>query len=125
MIGITLVVLLEASKLTHGWQDYDAAYREMERTGRPMVVLVTAEWCGPCQQLKSNVLPDPRIKNLLRDYTCTMVDLDRESRLAQKLGGSQGVPFLVVYVPDGDGWKRRTVRGYQSVDALAQFLQGA
>lgn len=124
MVGIMLVVLLEASKISHGWQDYDAAYWEMERTGRPMVVLVTAEWCGPCRQLKSNVLPDPQIKGLLRDYTCAMVDLDQEPSLAQQLGGSEGVPFMAVYVPDGDGWKRRTLRGYQSVDSLAQFLRG-
>ena len=124
MVGITLLVLLETSKISHGWQYYTAAYREMERTGRPMVVLVTAEWCGPCRQLESNVLPDPQIKGLLSDYACTMVDLDHEPSLAQKLGGGEGVPFMAVYVPDGDGWKRRTIRGYQSVEALAQFLQG-
>jgi thiol:disulfide interchange protein len=124
MVGITLAVLLEASKITHGWQDYTAAYREMERTGRPMVVLVTAEWCAPCQQLKHDVLPNPQIKDLLENFSCAMVDLDADPSLAQKLSGAAGVPFMAVYVPDGDGWQRRTIRGYQSVESLARFIQG-
>lgn len=123
MIGITLAILLEASTIGQGWQDYAAAYDEVQRTGRPMIVLVTAEWCPACQQLKHNVLPDPRIQNLLTDYTCALVDMDREPALAQKLGGDQGIPVIAVYVPDEDGWKHRSVRGYQSVDALTQLLR--
>lgn len=123
MIGITLAVLLEASKIGLGWQDYATAYRLMQHTGRPMVVVVTAQWCPPCQQMKRNVFPDPRIKDLLWGYTRAIVDVDKDPSLAQKLAGSGGIPFVAVYVPDGDGWNRRTIRGYQSVESLAGFLQ--
>jgi thiol:disulfide interchange protein len=120
-----LAFLLEASKVGQGWQDYAAAYEEMQRTGRPMVVLVTAQWCPPCQLLKHNVLPDPRITHVLKGFACALVDVDAEPKLAQKLGGGQGVPFIAVYAPDEDGYQRRTIRGYQSVEALTRFLLGS
>lgn len=122
MIGITLAVLLGASDVEHGWQNYAAAYRTVMEANRPLVVLVSAQWCGPCQLLKHTVLPDPRIRKLLKECACAIVDVDEQPRLARKLGGSGGVPLLVVYRKTKKGWKRRELRGYQSVESLQRFI---
>ena len=52
LVLFVVVVLAEASAVAQGAETYAEAYRLANQTGRPMVVLVGAEWCGPCRNMK-------------------------------------------------------------------------
>lgn len=40
-----------------------------QETGKPMLVLVTADWCPPCQTLKRNTLTDPVVIEWIKNNT--------------------------------------------------------
>ena len=91
-------------------------------TGKPMVVMVSTEWCAPCQVMKKTVIPQVRKRGLLRKVAFAMVNPDRDRELADKLIGGGPVPQLVMYRKTPDGWTRQVLVGGQTVEAVEQFI---
>ncbi|RMH09856.1 MAG: DUF255 domain-containing protein, partial [Planctomycetota bacterium] len=55
-----------------------AALDESERTGRPVLAVVTADWCGACQALKRGALSDPEVEALVKaSFVPVYIDADR------------------------------------------------
>ena len=54
---LTALVLMSATVSSGEPDDYATAYDKAMKGDKPLVVLVTAEWCPPCQNLKRNTLP--------------------------------------------------------------------
>ena len=89
---------------------YDDAYANAMRTGKRLVVMVTASWCPPCRQAKRLV---GEVEN--KGVEFATVDYDGERQLAKKLmNGKQGIPLLVVYELTGGRWRVRRHVGVQS-----------
>lgn len=40
---------------------------QSETTGKPILILVTADWCPPCQALKKGALSDPKVSEWVKD----------------------------------------------------------
>lgn len=126
MTTLTLATLLHASLAAIRAEDTDSyaeAHRVTTRTGKPMVVMVTASWCAPCQKMKKAVLPECQRKGLFEPVTFAIVDLDRQKKLARQLTGGGSVPQLIMYRKSADGWKRRRLVGGQSVESVEQFVK--
>lgn len=121
MSSLTLAALLHASILATGEDNYADAHHEAE-AGKPLVVMVGAEWCGPCQQMKQAVIPQVRKRGLLRKVAFAIVDVDRERKLARKLIGSGSVPQLIMFRRTSHGWARNRLVGGQSVDSVEKFI---
>ena len=45
----------------------EQASLKSEVTGKPMLVLATADWCPPCQALKKGALADPKVIQWVND----------------------------------------------------------
>jgi thiol:disulfide interchange protein len=85
-----------------GWNsDWDDAVLQSNSTGKPALVLFTADWCPACRQFESEVLTDSQVKQYLREnYTLVLVDLS--DRTGPNNGrardfGVKAVPTLILY----------------------------
>ncbi len=115
--------VLLASPGTDSAESYAEARREIAETGKPMMVMVSTDWCGPCQSMKRNVLPKLRERGLFKRVAFAQVNADRDSELAKELTGGGPVPQLVMYRRTGRGWIRRKLVGGQSVEKVEQFIK--
>jgi len=119
-----LIALVHASVMGSGGGTYSEAYEQTIKTGKPLVVLVCAQWCQPCQQMKKNVLPEVRKRGWMNKVSFATIDWDQNSDLAQELTGGGSIPRLVMYCKTPEGWQRSELVGSQSVGAVEQFLSG-
>ena len=108
---------------TDSAETYTEARRQITETGRPMVVMVSTDWCGPCQSMKRNVLPRLRERGMFKKVAFAQVNADRDSELAKELTGGGPVPQLVMYRRSGHGWVRRKLVGGQSVEKVEEFIK--
>jgi thioredoxin-like negative regulator of GroEL len=116
-------LLLNISALTTGDQTYTQAYNiAISDSSRPLVVLVGADWCPACQAMKTSVLPQVQQLGGLNNVSFAMVNVDRESTIAQGLMEGNSIPQLVMFVKTDKGWSRRQLTGNQSVSAVQGFV---
>ena len=85
--------------------DWDQAIDSAAGSGKPMLVLFTADWCNPCQELKRDVLTASDVAPILkRDFTLLKIDLTEQTGPNAKLAAGYGVnsiPTLIVFNSKG------------------------
>ena len=123
MTSLTLATILQASIIAVGADDYAAAQRETTDTGRPMVILVGADWCPACQTMKNEVVPQVKRRGLLGRVAYAVVNLDRQKDLGQQLVADGPIPQFIMYRKTRDGWKRRRLVGGQSTETVEAFIK--
>jgi thioredoxin-like negative regulator of GroEL len=103
-------------------ETYAEAHRLTTQTGKPLVVMVSTDWCVPCQTMKKTVLPRVRERGLLRKVAFAIVNPDRDRDLAEQITDGGPVPQLVMFRKTADGWIRKKLIGGQSVETVEQFI---
>jgi len=84
-----------------------------------VLAVVTADWCGPCQNYKRNGLADERVARWIGEHgEPVYIDLDKDKELAGELG-VQSVP-TTIFIHDGE--PIGAVAGAMSGDVLLNFL---
>ena len=122
-IAQVALTLAGADAATAEFPSYAEARRVTTETGKPMVVMVSTDWCQPCQVMKKTILPRIRERGLLRKVAFALVNPDHDRELAQQLTGGGPVPQLVMYRKTSDGgWQRCKLVGGQSVEAVEKFI---
>lgn len=106
---------------------FGAALAESAETGKPVLALVTADWCGPCQSLKRGALTDPRVTEWIGDHVIPAYVDGTDSSLEQtqhdlRLLQIEVFPTLVFIDKDGVEVSRRT--GALSAGKLLAWLEG-
>ena len=91
-------------------------------TFTPVLVLFTSPDCVWCGRMKSEVLPDKAVQELLPHFTLVELDVTRHEKEAVEYQ-LQGVPAIVILSSDGE--PRLTVGGYVSAARLVDILRGA
>jgi len=107
---------------------YNEAYKKAQSGDKPLLVMVTADWCPPCRVMKSSTLPILLQKNAFQNFHFAMMDYDAESELADKLIGDRGLPQLIMYEKSNGKWLRRYIngkRGINSVEMVESFVAQA
>jgi thioredoxin-like negative regulator of GroEL len=125
MTAMVLALALQTTCATPGseFSTYAEAYQEASETGKPLLVMVTATWCGPCQNMKATVLPEIRRRGILNEFSFGVVDVDQERRLVQQLGGTGPIPQLVCYRQGKGQWYRSKMIGNRGADQVEEFLR--
>jgi len=90
----------------------------------PVVAVVTADWCAPCQALKKNALADERVVELLSTRAQAIMidgtDTAKASPTLQRLG----VRFFPSTIVLRNGEPVAMVEGELSADSYLAWLEG-
>ncbi len=122
MTSLAIALLLQITTLSSNELSYADAYRIHKETGRPLVVLVGAEWCPACRSMKQSTIPSLTRSGGLDDVVYVEVNTDRQSSLAQRISGGGAIPQLVMYYETDDGAKRVKVVGARGVEGIRDFV---
>jgi thioredoxin-like negative regulator of GroEL len=123
VIHAALAALLQTSMIGADPLSYQQAYEENAKTGKPLVVLVGADWCGACRVMKSQTLPQVVGDEVFKHVAFTVIDTDTQGEIARQVTGGGSIPQLVIFHRDGNGWKHERLVGAQSPRAVLQFLK--
>ncbi|HZI33718.1 MAG TPA: HEAT repeat domain-containing protein, partial [Candidatus Binatia bacterium] len=84
-----------------------------------VLLIFGAEWCGPCQLLKSRTLSSPDFLRQDKPLHVAEVDIDANQKMAQDFN-VEAVPTLILLTADGKIIERHT--GFMEATALSQWL---
>lgn len=124
MNPVAIMMVVHATLTAASTDSYTQAFHLLNETGRPMVVLVGADWCPACVTMKESVIPQARREGLLSGVNFAQINMDRQPELAQQIleAGSK-IPQLVLYQKNPDGtWKRDQLIGLQSVGSISALI---
>jgi thiol-disulfide isomerase/thioredoxin len=125
MSGVLLSLFVQTAWAITGADSYSEAYQQMTSTGGPMLVVVGADWCGPCVQLKRSTIPTLTRNGQLENVPVAFVNLDREPQLARQLMRGGTIPQVVVFRNTPRGWHRRQLTGGASSNSVLAIVNEA
>lgn len=93
-----------------------------KRVGRPLLVMISATWCGPCKNFKAAAQQSPAIATALKRYVFADFDTDTSddaARVAESLG-VESYPTFIAFGKDGAEAARLV--GYRDPASFASWL---
>lgn len=102
------------------WEkDYKSAMKRAAEENKPVMVMMTATWCGPCKLLEKETLNNPWVKHFLSGVVLVQAFEDKE---VEAKYGLNGYPTLVFV--DSSGKEVHRTAGYkQSIPFLAECVK--
>lgn len=75
--------------------DYESAAADAKAQDKPLIVIFSAVWCGPCQQMKQSVYPSPEVTAYHDDFIWAYLDADDPANQAIKAQNRvSGIPHI-------------------------------
>jgi uncharacterized protein YyaL (SSP411 family) len=102
------------------WREWGSeAFDEARRRGAPVLLSLSATWCGACHRMDAETYAEPRIAANVNDgFVPVRVDVDRRPRVRERYNMG-GFPSTVFCTPGG---KILTGAGYLGPDGMRQVL---
>jgi len=125
MTGLTASVLLQAMLLAPAAQPYSNAYHASLDSGKPLVVLVGADWCPACVTMKQQTIPTLEANGAFEGVEFSTINLDNNRPLAKKLMRGGTIPQLILFEKTATGWRRQQLTGLQTQATIKGMLQPA
>ena len=82
--------------------DLDAAMALAEESGKPLLIDLYADWCGPCRTLAEQYFPSDELQPVLANFVLAKIDIDTPSgaEIANRYGVSS-IPTVIIAESDG------------------------
>lgn len=120
---VPATLMVQASMRTMTFEPYDAAAVEASlRSGRPVMVDFSADWCIPCHEMEMTTLSDPRVVAAAKRFDRYKVDLTKydspEADSSRRRFGISGVPTIVFLGADGREVTLARVEGFLAAESF-------
>lgn len=127
-VGIQCITALVAGEFPKGSPKFESRYKsalaEAKKTGKPVIVVFSASWCGPCQKMKKDVYPSDAVKPYQDKFVWAYLDVDdRVNAKAGEQYGVNGIPHIEVVNAEGKSLGQQV--GSTGPDAFTAFLDKA
>ncbi len=107
------------------WTPFSAdEFTLTQRSKAPFVLSFGAQWCGPCEEMKTRTYTDSAVVEAssgLRFLSVDMTHSDHYLKLVLKSFKVFGAPTTIFFGPDGKEWQRRI--GFIPPDEYARLLR--
>lgn len=102
LVAITTISMVRQSHELIPWQtDFKDAQLQSHQTGKPILLDFSADWCGPCQEMRRATWSDANVAGALHEYIPVQINIDSNPQLASQFE-VRGIPHLVVLNRRGD-----------------------
>jgi len=108
---LTLAVCVGFSTLSFGdggVAGLKAAQDKSAQSGRPLIVVLGADWCPPCKKLEAWMKSDSTVKPVTDKFVYFHIDVDKEKDAYQAFtkkypppGGGGSIPMIFIIKSDG------------------------
>lgn len=123
MAAQLLSALMQVTLLANGSSvSYADAYGASAETGKPMLVLIGADWCPHCVTMKNRVIPQLQKQGALDEVSYVAINSDQQPTLARQMMQGSSIPQVILYYRTADGWKRHRTVGAMSAGNLSRLL---
>lgn len=123
MVGLTASVAMQVALLATSAGAYQDAYNQADKEGKPLLVLVGADWCPGCRTMKQETIPELERDGDLSQVVFTTVNTDEKPTLSRQLLRGTSIPQLVLFTRTAKGWRRSQLTGAQVPRIIRQFLK--
>ena len=84
------------------YKNYEEALAAGERKDKPVILIFSAEWCPPCQQMKHLVYPSKEVEPYHDSFIWTYLDVDLpENQGVAQAYRARGLPHYAFLTADG------------------------
>jgi len=118
LVCLTAASPARAAKLTW-FTDLRKAAEESQRSKRPMLIEISADWCRYCKKMKQSFADDTIVKHVQGCFVPVEIDADKNRRLVESVG-AEALPTTVIISHDFRLLKMIT--GYLPPDQLDRQL---
>jgi thioredoxin-like negative regulator of GroEL len=123
MTGLAAAVLLQAALMTTGAQPYEDAFKEHEASGKPLLLLVGADWCPACVTMKTGTLARMERSGKLKKVAFSVLNTDNDRKIAGNVMRGGSIPQLIMFTRNAEGkWDRQQLTGAQSEQAVERMI---
>ena len=120
-IALTVLSADQARAAKVPWRtSLPEAIKESKRTGKPLFVNFSAEWCPPCEVMDRKVFPNAALNAELRRWIPVYIDSDKNEALGEKYKISTMPAF---YLMKKNGTIVTKSVGYQNANGLIKWLK--
>jgi len=120
VVSLTKAATLPAT-VTDWIEDHEAGLALARKEGKPVFLMLYADWCGWCKKTMTETIPDPRLSRFKDKFVWVKINSDKETRYKAQYG-QNGYPLMLVL--NSDGTLRKRIDGYRDAPGLKADLEG-
>lgn len=103
-------------------KDYHNGVAAAKTSGKPMIIVFSAAWCGPCQRMKQSVYPSEPVAPFHDDFIWIYLDVDNPDN-APVVNQHRVTAIPHIALKDNNGRSLKTLRGQMSANEFARILE--